>query len=254
MASPTGRAGQAPRVYRSPSLDSPYRISSASTTNICIPVFCAQQPPMMVSASLYARHLEKEIVLTRYDFSGSTINLSIAEDSRDVNVTCNVSLAEVTDISRFIRHRLALVFGRSPANGNPRKSESMEAYASFPRLFHRHDISALASPASSSPLLHPTRQTQSQINKYLHASTASVAGIRPQNPSYTFLPPYEGRRNLLSSPISSQTRARILAMTCRSPVAEEMGEGSFREYDVVTFHAKQTDTSTWHPALNFQPF
>ena len=121
MASPTGRAGQAPRVYRSPSLDSPYRISSASTTNICIPVCCAQQPPMMVSASLYARHLEKEIVLTRYDFSGSTINLFIAEDSRDVNVTCNVSLAEVTDISRFIRHRLALVFGRSPANGNPQE-------------------------------------------------------------------------------------------------------------------------------------
>jgi hypothetical protein len=26
-----------------------------------------------------------------------------------------------------------------------------------------------------------------------------------------------------------------------------MGEGSFREYDVVAFHAKQADTSTWHP-------
>ena len=44
-ALPTGRIeGQAPRVYRSPSLDSPYRISSVSTIYfICTPACCAQQ-------------------------------------------------------------------------------------------------------------------------------------------------------------------------------------------------------------------
>jgi hypothetical protein len=198
MASPTGRAGQAPRVYRSPSLDSPYRISSASTTNICRPVCCAQQPPMMVNASLYARHLEKEIVLTRYDFSASTINLFIAEDSRDVNVTCNVSLAEVTDISRFIRHRLALVFGRSPANGNPQEIREHGGICILSSTFpsSRHICPSIASVflTLSAPY---TSDAEPKVNKYLHASTASVAGIRPQNPSYTFLPPYEGRRNLL---------------------------------------------------------
>jgi hypothetical protein len=52
----TGRiAGQAPGVNKSPSLDGPYRISSASTTNICILVCCTQHSPLACRPTLH-RH------------------------------------------------------------------------------------------------------------------------------------------------------------------------------------------------------
>jgi hypothetical protein len=72
----------------------------------------------MVGACLY---------VTRYDFSSSAINLSITEDCHDVNVTCNVSLAGLADIScPFV-----ICWSLSTATSLlSTKSESMDASAS----------------------------------------------------------------------------------------------------------------------------
>lgn len=118
------------------------------------------------------RLLEKEIVLTRYGFSGSVINLSIAENCHDVNVTCNASLTGLADISCL----LIFVFGRFLANGNLHAIQRAWMHMHpLPRLFHHHNISTQSSPASSRLPSAPCKSDAYTIGREFHCRSTPSA-------------------------------------------------------------------------------